>query len=96
MAPTEMTAGLKRSHDANTALAARIAAYWAKRGHTITTEVVPIKAFVDDRDVTLFTLKSDMVNGLPRSKAEAGGKNIPTRPTIRRISADQAGGLFHY
>jgi hypothetical protein len=68
----------------------RLTAYWAKRGHSVRVEVVPM----DDSGVT-FTLKSDMVNGFPRTMAAAETDKTPTL-TVRRLKAEEGGGLFHY
>lgn len=71
----------------NDSLIARIKAYWSRRGHHVTMGVTN----TDGID----SVWSDMVNGYPRDKAAAGAREPSNTITIRRISSDARGGLFH-
>jgi hypothetical protein len=90
------TPAAQRAYDECHARGVYLVNYWKRRGHTVTVEVVPTETPVDGHDVALFTLKSDMVNGLPRSLAEGPGAGEDGKLTIRRRRADEGGGLFHY
>lgn len=50
---------------AEEALAARVAAYWAARGKSIAIKIEN-HGFSDRMRANLFTMRSDMVNGMPR------------------------------
>jgi hypothetical protein len=56
------------------ALADRLKIYWARRGFQVTTEVVPIP----NRRGSFFTIRSNLVNGMPPNAKVMGAFVGPT------------------